>query len=235
MSSKENFINFVISFLAIFFGMLCTFVGQGIIDRAADRNEVRSALELVRSELASNIEDINTMADYLMQEKKSADYFLDNRAKLDKCPVDSVNYHAGMLLADASMTLPHNALELLKMSSLFQKLGDDQLSMDIIRAYDSCEYSVAKYNEFISDRDEKFNQTINEQSITQFAPSGYIDIKKFINTTNGLYTIRWITTQVTPDKEQFINDIEKAISSIDRYLASDRQSRSRKIRIKKIG
>ena len=232
MSSKDNFINFVISFLAIFFGMLCTFVGQGIIDRAADRNEVRSALELVRSELASNIEDINTMADYLKQEKKSADYFLENRAKLDKCPIDSVNFHAGMLLADASMTLPHNALELLKMSSLFQKLGDDQLSMDIIRAYDSCEYSVAKYNEFISDRDEKFNQTINENSITQFASSGYIDIKKFINTTNGLYTIRWITTQVTPDKEQFINDVERAISSIDRYLAADRQSHNKKLRKK---
>lgn len=230
MSSKDNFINFVISFLAIFFGMLCTFVGQGIIDRAADRNEVRSALELVRSELASNIEDINTMADYLKQEKKSADYFLENRAKLDKCPIDSVNFHAGMLLADASMTLPHNALELLKMSSLFQKLGDDQLSMDIIRAYDSCEYSVAKYNEFISDRDEKFNQTINENSITQFASSGYIDIKKFINTTNGLYTIRWITTQVTPDKEQFINDVERAISSIDRYLAAGRQSHNKKLR-----
>ena len=230
MSSKDNFINFVISFLAIFFGMLCTFVGQGIIDRAADRNEVRSALELVRSELASNIEDINTMADYLKQEKRSADYFLENRAKLDKCPIDSVNFHAGMLLADASMTLPHNALELLKMSSLFQKLGDDQLSMDIIRAYDSCEYSVAKYNEFISDRDEKFNQTINENSITQFASSGYIDIKKFINTTNGLYTIRWITTQVTPDKEQFINDVERAISSIDRYLAADRQSHNKKLR-----
>lgn len=232
MSSKDNFINFVISFLAIFFGMLCTFVGQGIIDRAADRNEVRSALELVRSELASNIEDINTMADYLKQEKRSADYFLENRAKLDKCPIDSVNFHAGMLLADASMTLPHNALELLKMSSLFQKLGDDQLSMDIIRAYDSCEYSVAKYNEFISDRDEKFNQTINENSITQFASSGYIDIKKFINTTNGLYTIRWITTQVTPDKEQFINDVERAISSIDRYLAADRQSHNKKLRKK---
>jgi hypothetical protein len=227
MSSKENFINFTISFLAIFLGMLCTFVGQGIIDRASDRNEVRSALELVRSELASNIEDINTMADYLEQEKKSANYFLENRARLDKCPVDSVNYHAGMLLADASMTLPHNALELLKMSSLFQKLGNDQLSMDIIRAYDSCEYSVERYNKYISDRDEKFNQTINENSIKEFASSGIIDFKKFIKTTYGLYTIEWMTAQVTPDKQQFVNDVERAINSIDRYLAADSHSRKK--------
>ena len=227
MSSKDNFINFTISFLAIFLGMLCTFVGQGIIDRASDRNEVRSALELVRSELASNIDDINIMADYMEQEKRSANYFLENRTRLDRCPTDSVNYHAGMLLADASMTLPHNALELLKMSSLFQKLGNDQLSMDIIRAYDSCEYSVERYNKYISDRDEKFNQTINEKSITEFASSGVIDFRKFIKTTYGLYTIGWMTNQVTPDKEQFINDVERAIKSIDRYLAADSHSRKK--------
>ena len=230
MSVKEFFINFNISFWSIFLGMICTFVGQGMIDRAADRDEVRSALELVRSELASNVEDINTMAEYLEQEQRSANYFLENRAILDKCPKDSVNYHSGMLFADASITLPHNALELLKMSSLFQKLGDDQLSMDIIRAYDSCEYSVANYNKYISDRDEKFSQTINEKTIPQFASSGNIDIKKFIKTTYGLYTIRWMTTQVTPDKEQFVNDVDKAIKSIDGYLYPERHLRNNKLR-----
>lgn len=232
MSVKEFFINFFISFFSIFLGMLCTFVGQGMIDRAAAKNEVRTALELVRSELAANVEDINTMADYLEQERISANYFLENRTKIDKCPVDSVNYHSGMLFADASITLPHNALELLKMSSIFQKMGNDQLSMDIIRAYDSCEYSVACYNKFISDRDEKINQTINEKSVTQFASSGNIDIRKFIKTTYGLYTIRWITAQITPDKEQFTNDVEKAIKSIDGYLIPGRNIRNKKLRTK---
>lgn len=230
MSVKEFFINFNISFWSIFLGMICTFVGQGMIDRKADRDEVRTALELVRSELASNIEDINMMADYLEQEQRSANYFLENRAILDKCPKDSVDFHSSMLFADASITLPSNALELLKMSSIFQKLGDDQLSMDIIRAYDSCEYSVANYNKFISDRDEKLNQTINEKSITQFASTGSIDIKKFIKTTYGIYTIRWMTTQVTPNKEQFVNDINKAITAIDGYLYPVQHFRNNKFR-----
>lgn len=232
MSVKEFFINFNISFWSIFLGMICTFVGQGMIDRKADRDEVRTALELVRSELASNIEDINMMADYLEQEQRSANYFLENRAILDKCPKDSVDFHSSMLFADASITLPSNALELLKMSSIFQKLGDDQLSMDIIRAYDNCEYSVANYNKFISDRDEKLNQTINEKSITQFASTGSIDIKKFIKTTYGIYTIRWMTTQVTPNKEQFVNDINKAITAIDGYLYPVQHFRNNKLRTK---
>ena len=232
MTVKEFFINFNISFWSIFLGMICTFVGQGMIDRAADRNEVRTALELVRSELASNVEDINTMAEYLEQEKKSANWFLENSTVLEKCPVDSFNFHTSMLFADASITLPSNALELLKMSSIFQKLGDEKLSMDIIRAYDNCESSVTNYNKFISDRDEKFNQTINEKSITQFASSGRIDIEKFIKTTYGLYTIKWMTAQVTPDKEQFISDINKAIKSIDEYLYPVQHLRDNKLRTK---
>ena len=218
MSPKEFFLNFNISFWSIFLGMVCTFIGQGMIDRASDREEVRSSLELVRTELAANLKDINEIADYIKDERKSAQYFLDNRAIIDKCPDDSIKYHAYMLAADASITLSHDALELLKMSAIFQKMGNNQLSMDIIRAYDSCEYSVALYNKYISDRDEKFNQTINEKSVTQFASTGNIDMKKFLKNSYGLYTIRWINNQVAPDTELFVNDIEKAIKSIDEYL-----------------
>ena len=232
MTAKDFFVNFFISFFSIFLGMVCTFVGQGMIDRAAAKNEVRTALELVRSELEANIRDINEMADYMEQERLSANFFLENRTKLDKCPADSVNFHAGMLLADASITLPHNALELLKMSSIFQKLGNDQLSMDIIRAYDSCESSVACYNKYISDRDELVNQSIDEKSITQFASSGNIDIRRFIKTTYGLYIIRWMANKATPDKEQFIGDVDKAVKSIDGYLVTQRQLRNRKARTK---
>ena len=230
MSPKEFFLNFNISFWSIFLGMVCTFIGQGMIDRKADREDVRSSLELVRTELAANLEDIKTMADYLVDERKSAQYFLDNRTNLDKCPVDSIYYHSGLLFADASITLSHDALELLKMSAIFQKMGNNQLSMDIIRAYDSCEYSVALYNKYISDRDEKFSQTINEKSVQQFASTGSIDMKKFIKNPYGLYTVRWISKQVAPDTELFVNDIDKAIKAIDEYLLPVRHYKNKKSR-----
>ena len=230
MSPKDFFLNFNISFWSIFLGMVCTFIGQGMIDRKADREEVRSSLELVRAELATNLEDIEEIANYIKDERKSAKYFLNNRTTIDKCPTDSINYHTGMLFADASITLSHDALELLKMSAIFQKLGNNQLSMDIIRAYDSCEYSVALYNKYISDRDEKFNQTINEKSVQQFATTGNIDMKKFIKNPYGLYTVRWISNQVAPDTELFVNDIDKAIKAIDGYLLPVRHYKNKKSR-----
>ena len=219
MSFKEIFINFMISFLAIFFGMLCTFLGQGMIDRAADRKEVRAALALVRSELEANKEDINTMADHMRQERKSAEYFLHNRLSLAKCPADSIYYHTGVIFAEASITMTQDALELLKMSSLFQKIGDNETSMKIIRAYDSCEYAVANLNSHIATRNEMVDKSINESNVRRLAGNGVIDIKEYIKTGYGQYVIRWLSSQVGPEYYADVSDLDAAIDAIDKYLS----------------
>lgn len=222
MSIKEIIINFLISFLSIFLGMLFTFLGQGMIDRAADRKDVRSALDLIRTELITNIEDVGIMTDFLNQETKSAQYFLDNRANLAKCPADSIDYHSGIIFADVSITLSHDALELLKMSSLFQKIGDSRLSMEIIRAYDTCESIVANVNHHISERDAQFARSINEKTVSQYASGGTINIRKYIQTAYGLYTLRWLKAQPNPEVFTDVSDIRKAVDGIDSYLSHKR-------------
>lgn len=228
MGLKEIIINFFISFSSIFLGMLFTFAGQGMIDRAADRKDVRSALELVRSELLANIDDIGIMSDYIKDENRSAAYFLQHRNDLNKCPDDSVSYHSGIIFADASITLSHDALELLKMSSLFQKLGDSKLSMDIIRAYDTCESIVTNLNKHISDRNAQFDRSINEKTVAQYASLGSIDIRKFIKTAYGLYTLRWMTLQAAPTVYTDVTDVETAVKAIDQYLLHKRHPKNKK-------
>jgi hypothetical protein len=62
--------------------------------------------------------------------------------RLDGATADTVKNHLGIVAADVTVVFPHDALELLKMSSLFQKIGDNSLSMKIIRAYDCCQVIV---------------------------------------------------------------------------------------------
>ena len=206
---KETTKAFFRHLLSVVFGIIITFSVQGIIDRAHVRREVRSALELVRAELAANIKDIDTMSVYLRQERKSAEYFLENRTKLASCPADSISFHSGVIFAEASITLSHDALELLKMSSLFQKIGDNDTSMKIIRAYDTCSSIAAN-----------LNRHINEQTARKFATKGSIDIKEFIKTNFGLYVVRWLSNQIGPEYYAEVTDLEAAISAIDRFLGS---------------
>lgn len=214
---KDTLISFCSNLLAVILGIVITFAIQGKIDRTADRKDVRAALELVRSELTTNLEDIGIMQDYLRQERKSAEYFLEHRSALDRCPEDSVIFHGSMIFADASITLSHDALELLKNSSIFQKVGDSGLSMKIIRAYDTCESAVTNLNRHVSTRNAQFDASVTDKTASQFASNGSIDMRKYIKTPYGLYTIRWITAQ--PDPEELVDeeDILAAVEAIDAY------------------
>ena len=216
---KQDIINFFSSLISIILGVVVTFMIQGKIDRLADKKDVCSALELVRSELTTNMEDFSQMTDYLRDERAAAQYFLDHRYDLWKCPKDSVDYQTGILFADAHITTCQDALQLLKMSSLFQKIGNNDLSMKIIRAYDTCENLTDNMNRHITTRDARFENSVTEKTVRQYADKGYIDIKDYLKTDYGVYVIRKLASQSDPFLTADVTDIQNAIDAIDNYLS----------------
>lgn len=216
---KESIKTYVRDISAVILGIFITFTIQGMIDRSSDRKNARSSLGLVRAELLQNLEDIAIMKEFMRTEKSSAEYFLSYKDSLDKCPRDSVyEYYSSMLFADVSFTLCEDALELLKMSSVFQKIGNNELSMKIIRAYDSCSSIVGNLNRHFSMRDARFENSIDKETSGLFARSGGIDIKKYLQTDYGYYAIKWIAVQPEPEAFMAVSDLEDAISAIDSYL-----------------
>ena len=147
--------------LSVTLGIVITFTVQGILDRQRNKLAVQSALELVRTELSANLDDIAILTDYFRQERESAKYLSAHKKDLAKCPADSVNYHVGMVNADVSVAFSHDALELLKMSTLFPKINDNDLSMKIIRAYDACELMASNVNRHVSVRDAAANGSVD--------------------------------------------------------------------------
>lgn len=220
---KESAASFLSNVLSVILGIVITFTVQGMIDRARERHEVRAALNLVRTELATNATDVAEMTDYLRQERVSANYFLKNLKTLEQCPNDSVRFHSGIIFADATITLSDDALELLKMSSLFQKIGDNDLAMKIIRAYDTCDNIAANLNRHVSQRNERFEESVNEKTAGQFATSGSIDLERYLKTPYGQYAIRWLTTQGDLDIMTDVSDLGAAIDAIDGYLQGRRR------------
>ena len=186
---KELFLGFFSNLLSVILGIVITFAVQGMINRTQDRQEVRSALELVRSELATSLDDIALLDDYLHDLPASAQYLVDHEKDLTKCPEDSVLYHSGFVYADVSVAFSHDALELLKMSTLFPKIGDNNLSMKIIRAYDACDLMVANVNRYFSRRDSQ-----------------------------GTGAARWILSRPFPEEHTDASDIQAAIDAIDTFL-----------------
>ena len=221
---KESVTSFLSNILSVILGIFITFTIQGMIDRSKEKKETRSSLELVRSELVTHMDDISIMADYLHQEKASAEYILSNKDSLDSCPEDSVNYHSSMIFADVSFSLSQDALELLKMSSVFQSIKSNGLSMKIIRAYDSCSSIVYNLNRHLSSRDARFENSIDKETAGLYALGGNISIKDFIKTDYGLYSIKWLTAQPDPENFTDVSDIQEAVHAIDSYLGKKRRT-----------
>ena len=154
----EWILDFVNRLLPVVTGIAITFTVQGMVNRAHTRREVQSALQLVRTELTSNRKDVAELKEYFQNEMTSARYLgkhtdlVKKLKRLDSATADTVKYHLGIVGADVTVVFPHDALELLKMSSLFQKIGDNGLSMKIIRAYDSCSQMAISVDRHIAER-----------------------------------------------------------------------------------
>ena len=205
--------------LSVILGIIITFGLQSTAERVRTRRSVRAALELVKSELAANAEDIGVVSDYLRSEQKAAKYFYENRTRIDRCPADSISHYGGILYSDVSITLSQDALELLKVSSLFQKIGDNETSMKIIRAYDTCNSAATNFNKQIEVRNSMFDRSITEQNARRMASPGSINIKEFIKTGMGQYVISWLSSQPGPEEYSHLEDVETAIAAIDSYMS----------------
>ena len=225
---KESIKTYLRDISAVILGIFITFMIQGMIDRSSDKKNARSSLTLVRAELVQNMADISEMKNYMLAEKESAEYFLTFIDSLDKCRRDSLYfYHSGILFADVSFTLCQDALELLKMSSVFQKINNNELSMKIIRAYDSCSSILEALNRFFSMRDARFDNSIDKETSGIYARNGGIDVKRYLQTDYGRYVIRWITVQPEPEAFIAVSDLEDAVSAIDSYLGGRRYRRQK--------
>ena len=217
-SFKDTILDFFTKMLSVVLGIVITFSVQGIINRAQSRKNVRSGLELVRTELTANIDDIRTMTEYLEEERASAQYLFSHRKDLERCPVDSVDYHAGVIFADASITLSRDALDLLTVSTLFPKIGDNELSMKIIRAYDTCRYIVTNLNQHVALRNDRFERAVVDKTTSSFIRDGIVNLPRYLKTDYGAYSVQWLTNQADLSVLADVSDIEDALAAIDAYL-----------------
>lgn len=144
--NRFDWASFFSNILSVVLGIFITFGIQGVIDRRAERKDVSSALELVKEELVSNRSSLQEVIDIIALEKDAAVFIRDNKSNFSKIEEDSLIVKNAVLGEEYFFTVTDDALELLKSSSLFQKINDKNLALSIIKAYDYLEASSQAFN-----------------------------------------------------------------------------------------
>lgn len=145
--------------LSVMLGIFITFGIQGMIDRRAERKDVKSALALVREELVVNKGSLEEVINLISSEKDAAVYIRNNAGQLSKCNQDTLNLKNAFLTSEYFFTVTDDALELLKTSSLFQKMNDNELALSIIKAYDYLDVNSQAFN-----KHEKYKTSVLEEA-----------------------------------------------------------------------
>lgn len=205
--SRFDWTSFISNIIAVILGIFITFGIQGLVDRRQERNDVKSALGLVKQELLQNKSDLEELISILESERDAAHYLREHNDRLGDCTPDSLKSMTTTITTEMISTSTDDALELLKNSSLFQKIGDNNLALSIIQAYD-----------YIGANSQAFN--IHEKYKIGVVEKAMDDNHTLIFTgEDAEYMLSAVEGMV--DTDFFLRgllEIEHAISEIDEYL-----------------
>jgi len=218
--SKFDTVGFFSNILAVILGIVITFSIQGIINQHQQAQNIKSALSLVQEELTSARQDLQSCVEYLNMESVATRYLDKNLAQLHSCPEDSVSLYGNYYVSEMILTLPDDALQLLKTSSLFSAIEDNTLSLAIIRAYDQCNVRRQIFNRHEQLKSDVIKQIFLEKGADKCTnPDGTLSISVLMNTNPGLFLTKQLSGNSAATLQEGFGDIDAAIAAIENYLA----------------
>lgn len=211
--AKCKFGDFLRNLIAVVLGIIVTFVGNDIITERNEQSDVKKALQLVKNELISNREHVQSAQDRIKLENRAAIFLLKNRHNIDAVSNDSLNLYSGVPLQLAREYYTNDAMEMLKSSAIFQKIKNENLALQIITAYSEIKSTDESYKTFYAIK-KQFQEAIIATSELHAANTMADTWKYLFSTPQGVALVKQILEIMDTD-----NLFEHTINSIDRTIA----------------
>lgn len=224
MGVKKNrdWFGYLMNFVAVCLGIAITFAGQGIINRNAERNEVKRSLILVKNELQDNISYIEYSDSVLTLFAEASRFLIEYEYCYDQAPVDSMAAYCNVPLTVYEISHADDALELLKTSSLFTKIKDQNLSLEIIHTYGAIADEMAVVNFYHERRGKYLEDALNGKVKDILANDGITAVQLWNAITSSKegkqYLRELCRLQMEHSSYEVKNTINNTIALIDRYI-----------------
>ncbi|MBQ0079987.1 MAG: hypothetical protein KBS95_00345 [Alistipes sp.] len=214
--------NHILNFIAVCLGIIITFAGQGLINSIAERKEVKSSLLLVKNELLDNMSYIELSDSVMNMFSQAGKFLIRYEGHYNDAPKDSMMMHCYVPFIVYEITHSEEALELLKNSSLFTKIKDFNLSLDIIHTYGAIKDEMKVISLYLEQKRKylddalvgKAKHAISQEDITA------VQLWNAMTSTNeGKQLLRELYhMNVTHDSSSTKEAIQKTIKAIDQYI-----------------
>lgn len=182
--------DFFRNFIAVVLGIILTFAGSDWITERNTQKEIKKSLQLVKSELLLNREEMEAMGNRVALDQYAANYLFMNKNNANEISKDSINKYFPPLFQWSKFVFTNDAIEMLKASALIQKIQNKELALQIIKAYGAIKVAEISFKTY---------SNIKEQVQTAF---------------NDNPKVKAYTYSLTKQREKtcdIVNDLEKQL------------------------
>lgn len=127
--------DFILQLLVVILGIVVTFAASNAVSERAKAKEVAKAMEIVKTELEENRENLEQITKRLRLEQQISTYILDHKEQPEKASADTLRRYISMPFQIWNFIYGTDAMEMLKTSSLIPNIRDKELVLKIMKAY----------------------------------------------------------------------------------------------------
>lgn len=137
----------------VILGIIVTFMASDALTEYTQSREIRSTLQLVKNELERNLEALKWISNRVELERRVGSYVLEHRSNLNRASEDTLRKYQWVLFQTRDFLYTKDALDLLKTSSLFQKIKPRTMGLQVIEAYNALESSASTVRAYYGMKD----------------------------------------------------------------------------------
>lgn len=129
-------------------GIVVTFVGSTVISNVLVEKEVKTTMNLIISELENNKVSLNNFINKHKNNISIASYLIENNFDVRKINADTLTKYQSFISSLSKFTYNADAMDVLKESSLMQKIENKDLLLDLIVTYQGFQNVKESVNEY---------------------------------------------------------------------------------------
>lgn len=206
----------------VILGIIVTFAASKAITDYSESKEVTNALRLVRDELIFNKEAVKRISARIELEQNICRYVLQFKDCIEQASEDTLRTYQSMPFQTRRIIYMKDANELLKTSSLFQKIEPKLLALQIIKAYNDLEIVSLNVSGFYATKDDHITRLLNNKEFDiysdEYKSSVYGYWKKLLSSREGWNICNFVVhnfNSPTPFREIEV-DLEQTIEMLNK-------------------
>lgn len=158
ISTEYKFGDFFRNFIAVVLGINITFAGSDWITERNTQKEIKKSLQLVKSELLLNREEMEALRDRIVLEQYAANYLFEHKDNPAEMPQDSIRKYFPLPFQWSKFTFTSDAMEMLKASALIQKIQNKELALQIMKVYGAIKAAEVSFDKYSNVKDQVQNE-----------------------------------------------------------------------------